>query len=243
MTNHFIVNTAAFQNKKTAVEQVKYVKVAQNLGFEAIEIRSELLNGSKQELQDIAQIAKTNKYKVYYSVGDVLFNKQQLNSKLSVYLEQMHELGATHLKMNLGEFNPTNDGWYQELKGILDGSFKLYIEDNQTPIESDLYQTKAFLEQGSSLGIKYCFDIANWSWLAADVYTAAKALADFTEYIHLKNIRTIGNQKVVTSLTTGELNWREILAMLPQANYFGFEYAAKSEQLESDLQLVKQLTS
>lgn len=163
MTNHFIVNTAAFQNKKTAVEQVKYVKVAQNLGFEAIEIRSELLNGSKQELQDIAQIAKTNKYKVYYSVGDILFNKQQLNSKLSVYLEQMHELGATHLKMNLGEFNPTNDGWYQELKGILDGSFKLYIEDNQTPIESDLYQTKAFLEQGSSLGIRYCFDIANWS--------------------------------------------------------------------------------
>lgn len=48
---------------------------------------------------------------------------------------------------------------------------------------------------------------------------------------------------MVTSLTTGELNWREILAMLPQANYFGFEYAAKSEQLESDLQLVKQLTS
>ena len=244
LKNKFIVNTAAFKKESSSkLDQAAQIHQAKELGFAAIEIRNELLDGSLEELERISQQAQAEQLEVYFSVGDVLFKDQHLNPAFEQYLEQMRNLGAQYLKMNLGNFSHSNASAGAQLNDYLDGSFHLYLENNQTPNESDLQKTIAFFQQNTCSDISYCFDIANWEWLQADVYEAAKQLAPVTDYLHLKNFVYDNSKKKVTSLEKGILDWRRIIKIFTQVNQFGFEYYAEPTILQSDLELVQQSLS
>ncbi|AXX65510.1 sugar phosphate isomerase/epimerase [Bombilactobacillus bombi] len=238
----FIINTAAFKTPDCqSLNQLSKISEAKQLGYSAIEIRNELLTGDNQELIAIATKAKELNIEVYFSVGDVLFSNNELNPKLSRYIEQMHLLDSRNLKINLGIFDSTNqNNLVEQLSQIIDNSYSIYIENNQTPIESDLQQTIEFFRIiPKTFNISYCFDIANWEWLNTNVYNAAKELAPVTRYVHLKNISDKNGKKEVTSLSQGILDWQRLIQILNMTDKFGFEYYAEPDILKSDLALVK----
>lgn len=237
---NFIINTAGFKKPDdSTLDQKAVISKACELGFSAIEIRNELLNGTEKELINIASEAKRIGIQVYYSVGAVLFRDNALNSDLKRYLTQMRMLGSNHLKMNLGQFKKNQNHLIDELNSYLDGTFELSIENNQTSIESNLSETIDFFKQIKNSNVYYCFDLANWEWLDSSVDEATKALESMTKYLHLKNVTEVNGKKVVTTLEKGNLDWQKLVKTFKQVDQYGFEYYADENTLKSELELLK----
>lgn len=241
----YVINTIAFKDKlKKGISQADIIEESKKMGFDVIEVRSEFLNGRPEELERIKKVSERKNIGVFYSVNDVLYKNGQLNSKLPHYVKQMHQMGASNIKLNLGKCGYLNSAG---LVRLLDGTFSLKIENNQTLAESDLVATQRFfrLIEGAAIPhISYCFDIANWSWLSATANEAAVALANVTDYVHLKNEMLIDRRRQVTdSLEKGDLDWRSLIKLLPMARYLGFEYASTPEVIAEDLEQVKSFLS
>lgn len=243
----YVLNTIAFKKDlDNGVSQSRLVEKVKQLGFDAIEIRNEFLNGSKNERLAIAKEAQKLGLEVFYSVNDVLVTGDHLNNKALDYVTEMRELNSSHLKLNIGSLSDiSKEELLKGLAAILDGQFEIAVENNQTLADSSLAITKKFFEIIQDAGIKdvhYCFDIANWIWLDTDVDQAADDLKQFTTYLHLKNaVRDQGELKTVP-LEDGDLNWRALIKKFPFAHDFGLEYAGDAETIANELGLVKEAT-
>lgn len=245
MKNTYILNTIAFQSRFQAGErQEDVVGVVKELGFDAIEVRNELLTGGDEEITRIANLAQEAGLDVYYSVNDVLVDSEHLTSNLSRYIHEMRLLGSNHLKMNIGKLTKvTSQTLQDELVPLMDGSFELNLENNQTLADSSLDTTRAFYQLASQVelpDVHYCFDIANWSWLDASADQAAVALNPVTTYLHLKNETTVAGKLTVTPLEEGDLDWRKLLASFDNVNAYGFEYAGNEATIKQELVLLKE---
>ncbi|HAT55271.1 MAG TPA: hypothetical protein DCW31_08570, partial [Lactobacillus sp.] len=206
----YVINAIAFDEElKKDVQQANFIGKAKTMGFDAFEIRSEFLSADPAELDEIKQIADKEQMSIFYSVNDLLYRNGQLNVNLNKYIRQMHRMGSTNIKLNLGKLSFLDSNG---LADLLDGSFTLRIENNQTVSESDLDTLTRFfklLEGAAIPHVRFCFDIANWSWLAATANEAVSALKDDTDYVHLKNEAIVDQRRQVThSLRQGDLDWQ-----------------------------------
>ncbi|MCQ5068856.1 phosphosulfolactate synthase, partial [Faecalibacillus intestinalis] len=161
----YVLNTIAFKKDlDNGVSQSRLVEKVKQLGFDAIEIRNEFLNGSKNERLAIAKEAQKLGLEVFYSVNDVLVTGDHLNNKALDYVTEMKELNSSHLKLNIGSLSDiSKEELLKGLAAILDGQFEIAVENNQTLADSSLAITKKFFEIIQDAGIKdihYCFDIA-----------------------------------------------------------------------------------
>ena len=239
----YILNTIAFKPQLATKGQKEMIDLAKMLGFDAVEIRNEFLQGETTELAQIADQAKNAKLALYYSVNDTLFVAGKLNPKFPRYLNEMRTLKAKHIKLNLGAFgNLTAVELAELLAPFLDGSFELRLENDQTKANSDLAKTTEFfalITKVQLAHISYCFDIANWSWLDVSVKKAISELNLVTQYLHLKNFKRTANGLVVTGLEAGELDWRALVAQFEAVSELGFEYESDLATLANELNLVK----
>lgn len=244
MKNTYVLNTIAFQSRyQVGQSQEDIIEITKNLGFDAIEIRNELLTGGDEEIIHIANHAEQVGLDVYYSVNDNLIIGEHLNPELTRYIYEMHLLKSHHLKMNIGGLTKITSKTFQdELIPLMVGNFELNLENNQTLADSSLDTTRAFYQMASQIelpDVHYCFDIANWSWLGVSVEQAANALNSVTTYIHLKNKTTVNGQVKVTSLEEGALDWRKLLTKFRDVNTYGFEYIGDEEAIKQELILLK----
>lgn len=237
----YVLNTIAFKSfLEKGGTQAELINQTVDAGFNAIEIRDEYLKGNDSELEDIRLVAQQQNIDVFYSVNDVLMDGNYANeNKLQNYIKKCRLLGASHLKMNMGNYL----GKFLNLSAvieILDGT-QLFVENNQTISESNLADTYSFMKTISkeTKQISYCFDVANWTWLHEDVNKAADVLGFSTNYLHLKNVTKANNEYKVTNLNDGLLNCKCLIKKFSDVAYVGFEYPASLEVLERELALVK----
>lgn len=242
----YILNTIAFADQLlNGDSQLSIIPNVAKLGFDAVEIRNEFLGSDKSELSSIKKEADKYSLDVLYSVNDVLIKDGQLNEKFTSYVEEMSLLGSNQLKINIGSLEKVNFKELQEsLKKVLDGTFELNLENNQTLSESSLEVTNSFFEfvDDSNLpGIGYCFDIANWAWLDATPEEAANSLAKRTNYLHLKNFIHDDGKLSVVSLDKGELDWKNLISKFSKVKEVGLEYSGLTDEINKDLISVRNL--
>lgn len=241
---NYLLNTIAFNDSlQQGVSQAQLVEKVARLGFETIEIRNEFLQDPQSELPMIAQKAQAIELKTSYSVNDVLFTDKGLNPQLPKYIAEMKLLNAKRLKLNIGKFQRiSTDIWLTALVKLLDDTFELVVENNQTFSESNLALTCEFFEiiQREKLKITYCFDIANWYWLETTPMQAAEKLASLTTYLHLKNVVRTQDGLTTVSLFEGEIDVLALLKQFPHVTNYGLEYFASPTTLQSDLKKIKE---
>lgn len=243
----YVLNTIAFKKDlDNGVSQSRLVEKVKQLGFDAIEIRNEFLNGSKNERLAIAKEAQKLGLEVFYSVNDVLVTGDHLNNKALDYVTEMKELNSSHLKLNIGSLSDISKNELIEgLKSVLDGQFEINVENNQTLADSSLAVTKKFFEiiQDTDIqDIHYCFDIANWIWMGIDVEQVAEELKQVTTYLHLKNAAKVQDELTTVPLEDGDLDWRSLVKEFTNAKVFGLEYAGEPQTIANELKLVKEIT-
>lgn len=240
--NFSVLNTIAFLDKlENGKKQSGLIEKVAELGFDAIEIRSEFLSDKKSDILNIKTRAKENKLNIYFSVNDTLINEKNINSKLSVYFDTAIRLGASHIKFNLGNFSLYKGDLNKDLSPYLKNEIKINVENNQTPDESDLSDFVKFfnLVERNSIDIGFCFDIANWYWTSTTPEKAANLLSKYTKYLHLKNVIFIEGQPIVTSLQSGNIDWKALLKKFDNNLPFALEYPGEEKQISSDLAAIK----
>lgn len=236
--NNYILNTIAFADDlKKGVSQKDLIGRVKKIGFDDVEIRNEFLQDG--ELKQIREQALKYDISIYYSVNDVLIKNGKLNQRTFQYIKEMRDLGSSHLKMNVGDVEKFSGDFDASFLALLDSSFELNVENNQTVAESKLENIINFFEiiNKNKVNIGFCFDTANWFWTGDDPITAANQLKNVTKYVHLKNVSSNGQNEVVT-LDKGRIDWKKIVSLF-NANEYGFEYSATDSELRTDLTSVK----
>lgn len=244
MTGKLILNTIAFADLwKMGRSQVDFVPMTAELGFDGIEIRSEMLQAPETECLKIAETAKVYGLETYYSVNAALVCGSRLHPHLDKYMQQAAMLRASHIKFNVGDVSAYQGNLKEEF--YLAGKFTdcaVNVENNQSLADSRLENIEQFFslvsESGADIG--FCFDLANWYWTESDPLTAAERLASVTRYIHLKSKTEQTGKRQVTSLAAGEIDWRTLLQKFQPGLPMALEYAAAAEVLLQDVTLLKQ---
>ena len=243
MNGKLILNTIAFADLwKNGGAQAEFVSMSADMGFDGIEIRSELLRKPEQECLQIGELARHCAIETYYSVNDAMIQGAQLNPQMEKYFKEVALLGATHIKFNVGDVSTYQGDLKRDLRAA--GSFdacEINVENNQSLEDSRLENVEHFFSLVSKSGadVGFCFDLANWYWTGSDPAQAAESLAAVTRYIHLKSKVEKEGKKRVTSLAEGEIAWREVLKKFQPGLPMALEYAAAKEILLKDLELLR----
>ncbi len=107
------------------------------------------------------------------------------------------------------------------------------VENDQTAVSGTVEAIKTFLTAARKAGLNqigYVYDLGNWAFTHGDATEAAKELAPFTHYIHLKN--TIDHDGELTTsddLDEGVFDWRKLLTYLPSDVQFALEYPMEND--------------
>lgn len=240
----YILNTIAFAEKLSkGLKQEQLVDLVKECGFDGIEIRNEFLTGDKGELKRIRKAASACGLVIYYSVNDVIFKGGKVNSDLQGYVEQAKTLEATHVKFNLGEWRLYQGQFAKEMEGLFNREFAIHVENNQNPSQSDAKDFVAFFQEAQRVGldITCCFDIANWYWTNTTPETAAGLLADFTDYLHLKNKCTDLRGIRTVPLLEGDIAWEELLQKFRMDIPMALEYPGSLKDIEAGLAAIKRI--
>jgi len=240
--NVFILNTIAFGHQlRSGTAQAELLADVHQLGFQAVEIRNEFLSGNDSELVQIRDEAKHQQLEVYYSVNAPLFVQREINPRFGQYIAEMHQLGASHLKLNFGEYPKDEMLILSDLGKYLDGSFEFNVENNQTPSESKLKDIVNFFTaiDHSNVDVGFCFDTANWYWTGNTPEEAAKLLSKSTRYLHLKNKMGEAGSLQVTPLVQGDIDWEKLIGFFSNIHEFALEYDGTKAEIQQGLHALK----
>ena len=153
-------------------------------------------------------------------------------------------MGISKIKFNTGYFKNFKGDLKEEFSKFPLEEIEMNVENDQTPVSGTVKAINEFLSAIHAVGftgIGYVYDLGNWAFTHGDAIASADALANYTNYIHLKN--TIDNQGELSTsddLDTGVYDWRDILTHLPKDVQFALEYPMSSDELiQQQIQLLK----
>ncbi|GMG62058.1 TIM barrel protein [Tetragenococcus halophilus] len=241
-----ILNTWIFEDDvKKGTSQVDLVERVKKLGADGIEVRREYFTDLDKELAEVGTKAKEAGMVVNYSVPDVVFEESgEINTKLSQYFAEGKTMGISKIKFNTGYFKNFKGDLKEEFSKFPLEEIEMNVENDQTPVSGTVKAINEFLSAIHAVGftgIGYVYDLGNWAFTHGDAIASADALANYTNYIHLKN--TIDNQGELSTsddLDTGVYDWRDILTHLPKDVQFALEYPMSSDELiQQQIQLLK----
>lgn len=241
-----ILNTWIFESDvKKGASQVDLVDRVKKLGADGIEVRREYFTDQEKEIAEVGNKAREAGLIVNYSVPDVVFEENgELNPKLDQYFTEGKIMGISKIKFNTGYFKNFKGDLKEEFSKLPLTEIEMNIENDQTPVSGTVEAITTFLSAihaAGFTGIGYVYDLGNWAFTHGDAIASADALADSTNYIHLKN--TIDNQGELSTsddLDTGVYDWRDILTHLPNDVQFALEYPMSSDELvKQQIQLLK----
>lgn len=235
-----ILNTWIFESDvQKGAKQADLVDRVAKLGANGIEVRREYFKDLDVELPDVAKHANEHNLIVNYSVPDVIFEPDgSVNPKLADYFEEGETMGISKIKFNTGNFDKFTGDLKTELGKFPIEKIEMNVENDQTPVSGTVNAIKTFLDAAYAAGLTqlgYVYDLGNWAFTHGDAIEAAKTLAPYTHYIHLKNAID-NNGKLTTSddLDKGMFDWRQLLTLLPSNVQFALEYPMTSDAQISD---------
>lgn len=232
-----ILNTWIFEDDvKKGVSQVDLVKRVADLGADGIEVRREYFNDFDTELAGVAKAAHEMGLIVNYSVPDVVFEADgNINPKLSQYFEEGKKMGIAKIKFNTGSFLKYHGNLVDDLGKLPLAEIKMNVENDQTPISGTPDAIINFLNATKDAGLNsigYVYDLGNWAFTGFDAVLAAKQLAPYCDYIHLKNsmLDSEGHMTTTDDLNKGMFNWKIICSYLPHDVQFALEFPMASDE-------------
>lgn len=232
-----IINTLVYEDEiDRGKKQIELVDRIANLGADGIEIRREYFKDPKKEIVELADKIRADNLLCNYSVPDTVFDAQgKFNAALANYYKEAEELGAQKIKFNIGNYYAYNGDLAKNFENIPLSRFQTTIENDQTPIGGSPDTVYDFLTDCRNSGLNsigVTFDMGNLAWAGFDPIWAAKKLAPYVAYIHLKNpmLNSKGIYANTQSLDKGMLNWKTLLAYLPQDVECAFEFAMSNDE-------------
>lgn len=167
-------------------------------GADGIEIRKELLT-QDDKLEKLGALCKELNLAVYYSAPEFLFGPDhQLNEQgFKQRTWEAQELGADLLKLPLGSYHEkeTNMSYVSEVlrENWPNDGLAITIENDQTPGGGNVQTITHFLSRCKTLDmpIEMTFDTGNWLYTDEEPMMAARELAGYVVYIHLKQVKRV----------------------------------------------------
>lgn len=235
MNRKIFVVTAAYghDHVHNAGGQQAMLPVIAAAGADGVEIRREMCNA--QELTMLSTLAATiakHRLLACYSAPQPLYLADgSLNPLLPQLLDEASTLDALWLKLSLGHF--TDNQTLSTLRSWLSKtSVRLVVENDQTPCgQLPPMQRFSAACQVQDLPIMLTFDMANWLWVDSSPETAARHLAPFVSYIHVKAATPHHHSFRAIPLDEGGSRWQEILRSLPADVPRGIEFPLEGDDL------------
>lgn len=243
MNNQIVANLLIFEDKwKNGEKQSELIQKALELGFSAIEIRREYFFNIHEEIEEIKTLRMKNNFELYYSIPDKIFVDGKVNQAFKNYISESKDLGVSKIKCNIGDFQNFKGNMKEELSFILDNSFEVNVENDQSKENGTIAPIQKFFVKVSNEGldIGFVYDIGNWLFVSESPETAKEQLKTYTRYIHLKDIEKTSNLELtVVGIDKGQLDWRKLLRDLLSDYPLAIEYPMENnEDIHSDLETI-----
>lgn len=233
-----IVTMKVFESeiRAGARQQELLARVRGLAGAQGAEIRREFLTNPKTECAAIARENAGLGLELYYSAPAVLFVRDRLDiDTLRACAEEAEAAGASRIKFSAGEWNPGRlEEKAEDLRAAVAmlqaHGLHLTIENDQTQSGGRIAAVEAVLAlcRRNGLPVGHTFDTGNWLYTGEDPFAAARALAPYADYIHLKDVRTAAGVLETVFPGKGALDWRGLLDLLPDGVPIGLEFPADS---------------
>jgi sugar phosphate isomerase/epimerase len=227
---NIVLNLLVFAEKvENGASQAEILQKSAELGFKKVEIRREYFRNIHQEKHVIKQLASDLGIELFYSVPDEVFVNGKLNDSLQSYLDEAKEMGVKHIKWNIGDFHPSTS--LDELEKLTHTDININIENDQTQTSGTIQAIRQFMEkvEEEQLPIGYVYDLGNWRFVGENENDAAKQLKEYVCYIHVNDVRYQADKPQAAKLDDGEIDWRTILAQLPQDVPVAIEYPTTND--------------
>ena len=216
--------------------QAWFSQLALDAGADGVEVRSELLVDATRELPAIAQLVRIAKKNVVYSSAEPLWRDDATLDRLALEraIEATQALGATRLKMSIGNFSAASQASLKPLQALLrQSAVELVIENDQTATAGTLAAMQDFFHaaKGSEVLLGMTFDMGNWHWIGECPLQAANLLGAQVTYVHCKGVQRLAKGWGAVPLTQSQAPWRAVLRALPASVPWAIEYPLVGDDL------------
>lgn len=242
--NQLGINLLVFKNDlDNGIEQKNVLDKIGKLGVSIAEIRREYLKNLNKESIEINKVAKELNIEIYYSVPEKIAFEERINSKIKVYFEEAKQMGATHIKFNIGNLENLNVDEMERLKNIIDDfKIRVTIENDQTPENGNLKCIRNTINiiNKNSLPIGYTFDAGNWYWQNENPKNAFDLLNSDITVFHLKNVNFLNDNPSITLLSEGKIDWKLMINKLSKNVPIIMEYPINKEDILREITQVEE---
>jgi sugar phosphate isomerase/epimerase len=216
--------------------QLWFTHLCLEAGADGVEVRSELLLDGASELPAIALALHVAGKHAVYSSAEYLWGADGTLDvpALERALSGTKALGATRLKMAIGNFDPASHATLAALQTHLSANkTELLIENDQTAISGTLTALQGFFQACNAMGFfpGMTFDMGNWHWNGECPLLAAAALAPQVRYVHCKGVQRLAQRWVAVALADSSAPWRAVLRELPYDVPWAIEYPMVGDDL------------
>lgn len=130
---HLSINTAVFEDEiKKGKSQLECLERLPDKIIDSIEVRGEFFDEERVEekLEEISNLCEKNRWKLFYSVPQELFNSDGFNQDIENKIALAEKYNVSNLKYSLGHINVKNID-VNELNDILNNTSVNVTIENQ----------------------------------------------------------------------------------------------------------------
>lgn len=230
-----MVVTAAYghQHVRAMGGQQALLPIIAAAGAQGVEIRRELFSAAELEhLPALGDAITRYRLSAFYSVPESLFMPDgSLNPQLETRQQEARQIGATLIKFALGHYQPgISDRALRALRP--DPALQLVVENDQTA-DGRLAALAGFIHHDANAAAigGITFDMGNWLWVGDDPQAAARHLAAWVSYIHVKAAVPHQQHYRAVALDDSDGSWRTLLQQLPANAPRGIEFPLAGDDL------------
>lgn len=236
---HLSINTAVFEDEiKKGKSQLECLERLPDKIIDSIEVRGEFFDEERveEELEEISNLCEKNRWKLFYSVPQELFNSDGFNQDIENKIALAEKYNVSNLKYSLGHINVKNTD-INELNDILNNTSVNVTIENQPNDNGSLVEMKKALNYLNDNHIKlgYTFDSGNWYWIDENPHVAFDELRENISVFHLKDIKS----KNTMTLNNGDTDWRYMLNKLGENKPVFLEYGIDENKIIDEMEKVE----
>lgn len=236
---HLSINTAVFEDEiKKGKSQLECLERLPDKIIDSIEVRGEFFDEERveEELEEISNLCEKNRWKLFYSVPQELFNSDGFNQDIENKIVLAEKYNVSNLKYSLGHINVKNID-INELNDILNNTSVNVTIENQPNDNGSLVEMKKALNYLNDNHIKlgYTFDSGNWYWIDENPHVAFDELRENISVFHLKDIKS----KNTMMLNNGDTDWRYMLNKLGENIPVFLEYGIDENKIIDEMEKVE----
>lgn len=236
---HLSINTAVFEDEiKKGKSQLECLERLLDKIIDSIEVRGEFFDEERveEELEEISNLCEKNRWKLFYSVPQKLFNSDGFNQDIENKIALAEKYNVSNLKYSLGHINVKNID-VNELNDILNNTSVNVTIENQPNDNGTLIEMKKAINYLNDNHIKlgYTFDSGNWYWIDENPHVAFDELRENISVFHLKDIKS----KNTMMLNNGNTDWRYMLNKLGENIPVFLEYGIDENKIIDEMEKVE----